>query len=176
MVESSDTHIGEKSLQGVLSKDAIFRVAASMLPQLSVNRRLSVTKMRNLSRPVPQIDSSFPAIEAFRAVCGSQRKCVAIKHHGLLTRDLNEYQVTGLTGAHLDMASQPIRSLLRKLDSATQSQRVSKVRTCSAETTLDDLVQLFMHGGHRIVHVLDAVQACIASVTLDDVINELLRF
>ena len=94
------------------------RVAASMLPQLSVNRRLSVTKvrrwpvdaegpsrgqasaspclcgprvgsggaadrsrralpsfsynslrvtqMRNLSRPVPQIDSSFPAIEAFR--------------------------------------------------------------------------------------------------------------
>ena len=50
------------------------------------------------------------------------------------------------------------------------------LQTCSAETTLDDLVQLFMHGGHRIVHVLDAVQACIASVTLDDVINELLRF
>jgi hypothetical protein len=50
------------------------------------------------------------------------------------------------------------------------------LQTCSAETTLDDLVQLFVHGGHRIVHVLDAVQACIASVTLDDVINELLRF
>jgi hypothetical protein len=57
-----------------------------------------------------------------------------------------------------------LRELLREL------------QTCSAETSLDDLVHLFIHGGLRIVHVLDSMQTCIASVTLDDVINELLRF
>ena len=38
------------------------------LPSFSYNS-LRASQMRNLSRPVPQIDSSFPAIEAFRVWC-----------------------------------------------------------------------------------------------------------